>query len=82
MHTDRIGPTYGGDAGPGTGYGMGWWIDRASGRISDAGAYGAVPWLDLEDGYGAYLVIEADSNTGLELAQELFDVVEQAVKAN
>jgi CubicO group peptidase (beta-lactamase class C family) len=82
MHADRIGPTYGADAGADTGYGMGWWVDRASGRISDGGAYGSVPWLDLEDGYGAYLVIEADSATGGELAQELFDVVEQAVKAN
>ena len=82
MHADRIGPTYGADAGPGTGYGMGWWIDRASGRISDPGAYGSVPWLDLNDGYGAYLVIEADSDTGIELAQELFDVVDQAVNAN
>ena len=82
MHADRIGPTYGADAGPGTGYGMGWWVDRASGRISDAGAYGSVPWLDLEDGYGAYLVIEADSDTGFELAQQLFDVIEQAVNAN
>ncbi len=53
-----------------------------SGQISDGGAYGSVPWLDLEDGYGAYLVIEADSNTGFELAEQLFDVVEQAVTAN
>jgi CubicO group peptidase (beta-lactamase class C family) len=82
MHADRIGPTYGADAGPDTGYGMGWWVDRASGRISDGGAYGSVPWLDLEDGYGAYLVMEADSNAGSELAQELFDVVEQAVKSD
>ena len=43
-------------------------------------AYGSVPWLDLEDGYGAYLVIEADSETGAELAQQLFDVIEKAVK--
>jgi hypothetical protein len=61
---------------------MGWWVDRASGRISDGGAYGSVPWLDLDDGYGAYLVLEADSNTGSELAQELFDIVEQAVKSD
>jgi CubicO group peptidase (beta-lactamase class C family) len=81
MHADRIGPTYGADAGPGTGYGMGWWVDRASGGIIDGGAYGSVAWLDLDDGYGAYLVIEADSNTGSELALELFDVVEQAVKS-
>ena len=82
MHADRIGPTYGADAGRDTGYGMGWWVDRESGQISDGGAYGSVPWLDLEDGYGAYLVIEADSNTGFELAGQLFDVVEQAVTAD
>jgi hypothetical protein len=82
MHADRIGPTYGADAGPATGYGMGWWVDRTTGRITDGGAYGSMPWLDLEDGYGAYLVIEADSATGMELAAALYDVVEQAVTAN
>ena len=64
MHADRIGPTYGTSAGTDTGYGMGWWVDRASGQISDPGAYGSFPWLDLDDGYGAYLVIEADSGDG------------------
>jgi CubicO group peptidase (beta-lactamase class C family) len=82
MHADRIGPTYGADAGPATGYGMGWWVDRTTGRITDGGAYGSMPWLDLEDGYGAYLVIEADSATGMELATALYEVVEQAVTAN
>lgn len=77
MHADAVGP----DPGPDTAYGMGWWIDPATGRISDPGAYGSVPWLDLEDGYGAYLVIEADSDTGLALAGGLFDVVEQAMTA-
>lgn len=81
MHADRIGEAYAGDAGPGTGYGLGWWVDRASGRCSDPGAYGTVPWLDLDDGYGAYLVIEADSTTGGQLASLLFDPVEAAVKA-
>ncbi len=81
MHADRIGEVYGGDAGTDTGYGMGWWVDRASGRIADPGAYGTVPWLDLDDGYGAYLVIEADSSTGGELANLLYDVVDTAVKA-
>jgi CubicO group peptidase (beta-lactamase class C family) len=82
MHADRIGEVYGGDAIRGTGYGMGWWVDRASGRISDPGAYGTVPWLDLDDGYGAYLVIEADVGTGIELAGLLFDAVDKAVKAH
>ena len=58
MQSDRIGEVYGGEARPGMGYGMGWWVDKASGLINDPGAFGAVPWLDLEDGYGAYLVIE------------------------
>ena len=79
MHADRIGPVYGADADAGTGYGMGWWVDRDTGRITDPGAYGSVPWLDLADGYGAYLVIEADAATGGQLAQQLFDVVDRAV---
>ena len=65
--------------GVGTGYGMGWWIDRLSGRRSDGGAYGSMPWLDLEDGYGAYLVVEATSADGRDLADRLYRVVETAV---
>ena len=80
MHSDRILEAFGGVAwGSGTGYGMGWWVDRETGRISDGGLYGTVPWLDLEDGYGAYLVVEADSLTGNALADLLYDVVEVAV---
>jgi CubicO group peptidase (beta-lactamase class C family) len=81
MHADRIGPTYGASAGPNTGYGMGWWVDRVSGRINDPGAYGSVPWLDLEDGYGAYLIVETDTATGVELAGLLYDAVDAAVRA-
>jgi CubicO group peptidase (beta-lactamase class C family) len=75
MHEDRTAQTYG--ASGDIGYGMGWWVDRPTGRISDAGAYGSVPWLDLEDGYGAYLVIEGDSATGNRLAAELYGPVEE-----
>jgi CubicO group peptidase (beta-lactamase class C family) len=74
-HSDRTGEVYGSP----TGYGMGWWVDRDSGRLTDPGAYGAVPWLDLEDGYGAYLVVEADTVTGVRLAAELYDLVDTAV---
>ncbi len=82
MHTDRIAEVYGGDTfRSGLGYGMGWWVNRENGRLTDGGAYGSVPWLDLDDGYGAYLVIEADSATGNELAEELYDLVETAVTA-
>jgi CubicO group peptidase (beta-lactamase class C family) len=81
MHSDRILEAYDGSASPGSGYGMGWWIDRVNGRISDGGAYGSVPWLDLEDGYGAYLVVEADFVIGGRLAGLLYDVVEDAVRS-
>ena len=80
MHGDRILEAYGGATwDPGSGYGMGWWVDRDSGRISDGGLYGSVPWLDLEDGYGAFLVVEADSPTGNALADLLYGVVEATV---
>ncbi len=82
MHADRIGEVYDGDAGsPAAGYGMGWWVDRDSGRISDEGAYGAVPWLDLDDGFGAYLVVESNSAIGQDLAALLYEPVEAAVLA-
>ncbi|WP_148288551.1 serine hydrolase domain-containing protein [Ilumatobacter nonamiensis] len=79
MHADRIAEAYDGSAGDDTGYGMGWWVDRESGRISDGGAYGSVPWLDLDEEYGAYLVVEADSGTGNELAALLYEPVAAAV---
>jgi CubicO group peptidase (beta-lactamase class C family) len=80
MHGDRIADAYGADAwDPNTGYGMGWWVDRQSGHISDGGAYGSQPWLDLEDGYGAFLVIEALSQLGRELADQLDDLIEEAI---
>lgn len=77
MHADRIGQAYGGTTDTGSGYGMGWWV--YDDRIDDPGAYGSVPWLDLDDGYGAYLVIEADAGLGMQLAADLFDAVEDAV---
>ena len=79
-HGDRIAEAYGGDAwDAATGYGLGWWVDRDNGHRSDGGAFGSTPWLDLEDGYGAFLVIEASSRLGQQLSEQLFDVVEAAV---
>lgn len=83
MHADRVGETYGGSSGEGTGYGLGWWTSRdGSQRITDPGAYGAVPWLDLDDRLGGYLVIEADAALGIQLATQLYEPVEEAVLAN
>lgn len=78
MHADRIGDVYGGSE-DGDGYGLGWWVDRATGRRTDPGAYGAFPWLDLDSGHGAYLVVEADGGTGSALADLLFEPVAEAV---
>ncbi len=80
MHADRVSAVYDGNAGgPGFGYGMGWWVDRETGRISDGGAFGTVPWLDLDDGYGAYIVIEDESDTGQALKTEIEELVHEAV---
>ncbi|SOC47262.1 CubicO group peptidase, beta-lactamase class C family [Blastococcus aggregatus] len=82
MHTDRVGETYAGATMTGTGYGFGWWIDRdGSSRITDPGAYGAVPWLDLDGGFGGYLVLEADARLGATLAAQLYEPVEAAITA-
>ena len=79
-HGDRVGAVYEGDAdGPGTGYGMGWWVDRENGRLTAPGAHGTLAWLDPEDGYAAYVVIEADAATGDRLAAQLVPVVDAAV---
>ncbi|MEM9200960.1 MAG: serine hydrolase domain-containing protein [Actinomycetota bacterium] len=81
MHGDRIAEVYGGDAAsdPGTGYGMGWWIDRETGYISDAGAFGSLPWLDLEDGYGAFLLTESSSGLTSPLGLVLQPIVDAAI---
>ena len=80
LHADRTLEAHPDGSGA-PGYGMGWWVDRETGRISDGGAYGTVPWLDLDDGFGAYLVIEATSVLGGSLAGQLFEPVEAAVLA-
>jgi CubicO group peptidase (beta-lactamase class C family) len=68
MQKDRIKEKYDGNTGGGgtfDGYGMGWWIDRNHpGVFADPGAYGAMPWLDLPRGYGAFIVIEASADLG------------------
>jgi CubicO group peptidase (beta-lactamase class C family) len=77
-HTDRV-AEYGDAGSPNTGYGMGWWVERDSTRIQDGGAYGSMPWLDTDNGYGAYLVIEADSGIGRRLYDEVVPLVEAAM---
>ena len=76
MHLDRTESTYDAD----TSYGMGWWIDSETGIITDPGIYGSMAWLDLDDGYGAYLALEADDGSdGEALANLLYGPVETAM---
>lgn len=75
LHADRTGEVY---SSP-TAYGMGWWIDRASGRLTDPGAYGSVAWIDPVRRSGGFLVIEADSVTGSELAGRLYPVIDPII---
>ena len=76
MHLDRTASTYGAD----TPYGMGWWIDSERGIITDPGIYGSMAWLDLDDGYGAYLAVEADDSAdGEALSNILFGRVDTAM---
>ena len=84
MQTDRIGPAYDGTTGDDrlAGYGMGWWVDRQhQGFVEDAGAYGAVPWIDNGRWYAAYLVLERKYNDGGKVADAVRPLVEQAVDA-
>lgn len=79
-HGDRIAETYGGDAwDPSTGYGLGWWVDRDNGHISDGGAFGSTPWLDLEDGYGVLVLTESTSGTSGTLADQIRPLVDDAI---
>ncbi|MEM7094634.1 MAG: serine hydrolase domain-containing protein [Actinomycetota bacterium] len=78
MRTDRI-SSYGGSTGGSDGYGMGWWINEETGIISDGGAWGAYPWLNLGEGYGGYWVIEDSFQTTGRFSDELIAAVHLAV---
>ena len=67
-------------------YGMGWRIDtestgitESSRRVSSPGVFGALPWLQPEKGFGAYLVIEDKSSTRQAFTKPLFELIETAV---
>jgi len=78
MRTDR-GTAVGGPA-----YGFGWWItlpedDTDPSLFYDPGAYGAVAWIDLECGYGAYFALETSSEDGMELYSRVRPEAENAL---
>jgi CubicO group peptidase (beta-lactamase class C family) len=81
LHADRIGPAYGGSTPAGGGYGLGWWVDRSTGIITDAGAYGSFPFLDVEAGFGAMLIVEAGGSFGGSFGPQLITPIVEAVVA-
>lgn len=67
MQEDRIAAEYDGTTIDPTlpGYGLGWWVSRDEpGVVADGGAYGAMPWLDVERGYGVMILLESDPENG------------------
>ena len=64
------------------GYGMGWWIERANpGVFVDAGAWGAVAWIDLNKDYGAFIALETDPQTGAALRGRIQPLIEAVLEA-
>ncbi|MCA9620447.1 MAG: beta-lactamase family protein [Myxococcales bacterium] len=67
MQQDRIAAAYDGttDLDPTMpGYGLGWWMTRPAGIVSDTGAYGASPWMDLNRRYAAMFLMEGKAEQG------------------
>jgi CubicO group peptidase (beta-lactamase class C family) len=85
MHEDRIARVYDGDnnitdaegnaTGEVWGYGMGWYTDRSAGRLGANSPFGQSAWLDLDDGYGVLLLLEASWTDSI----ALYDLVPEAV---
>ncbi len=62
-------------------YGFGWWIEPENEIYTDPGMYGAVPWIDLKRGYGAYISLETNFVDGTALQARIRPLVEQAFDA-
>ena len=91
MQQNRSGEVYGSPVG----YGLGWWtqgisrygestdqVPQSTVRLTDPGLYGSTAWLQPDDGFGAYLVVESTGSVGQRLANMLYPLVEAAVKAD
>lgn len=85
MQEDRIADVYDGTTKEDPrlptlpGYGLGWWIARDAPIISDGGAYGATPWIDVDARYAAMWIIEADASKGAAFREAAIPVVREAL---
>jgi len=77
MRKNRL-KAYGGTTGNAAqpGYGLGFWTDGSERVVTDAGAYGAYPLLDLDRHYGMFIVIELSSEVGVRLGNKVKPVLD------
>jgi CubicO group peptidase (beta-lactamase class C family) len=68
MQKDRV-AEYGGSTGNANspGYGLGFWINEANQVVTDPGAYGSFPLLDLKRRYGVFIAMELSSEVGVQV---------------
>lgn len=84
MQQDRIAEAYDGTTTLDPtmpGYGLGWWMTRPSTMLSDTGAYGASPWMDLDRRYAAMFLIEGKAEQGATFRIQYASVVEEILDA-
>lgn len=71
---------------PGWHYGLSWWISTYAGsgaptEISDQGAFGTTPWIDLGRGYAAVMLMQSTTPTGTRIWNRLEPAIEAAIDA-
>ncbi|XOV90485.1 MAG: serine hydrolase domain-containing protein [Pseudomonadota bacterium] len=67
------------------GYGMGWWFDVVDNQgrplvISDAGTWGAYPWIDRQRRYAAFLFVRSTLAAGSAIVHEVRPVIEKILE--
>ncbi|MEQ9323139.1 MAG: serine hydrolase domain-containing protein [Polyangiaceae bacterium] len=84
MQQDRIAEAYDGTATLDPtmpGYGLGWWMTRPNTTLSDTGAYGASPWMDVERRYAAMFLMEGKAEQGALFRIQVTPVLEEILEA-
>ncbi len=66
------------------GYGLSWWFDAidqagAATQVSVPGGRGAIPWIDLQHRYGAFLLLAQDTPTGVAVYERVLPLIRQAL---
>lgn len=65
-------------------YGMSWWLRPTTKgepctEFSDPGAFGTTPWIDVERGYGAIILIRQRLATGLRIHEAARPLIQAAI---